>query len=204
MSGRVAKMSAFWTMVTIGLAGAIAYQAMDERATLSTVVAAPPDSVTENEATDEGATLLLPSEDLIADIVSRPLFSPSRRPAPPIALEQENGDEVVDDKPVLELIGTILVGERHIALLKHPTEGVIRRKPGERIGDWKLVDVNDERVSLESEDGQEFLTLRKDLAKPAVARNPSKPRVKNGASDEAREPANGTKPSPEQDARKRI
>ncbi|MGI9507102.1 MAG: hypothetical protein ACR2RE_29020 [Geminicoccaceae bacterium] len=193
-------MSAFWTMVTIGLAGAIAYQSLDERSTLSTVVAAPPERSPGDEPVYDAATLMFPSEELIADIVARPLFSPSRRPPPPIALHRDDGDEVTDDKPVLELIGTILVGERHIALLKHPTEGVIRRKPGERIGDWKLVDVRDQRVRLESEDGQEFLTLRKDLAKPAVARSLSKPKVKSGVNDETKKPA----PAPEQPAQRRI
>jgi len=187
-------------MVTIGLAGAIAYQALDERSTLSTVVAAPPELSPGDEPSNLPATLLLPSEDLITDIVARPLFSPSRRPPSPLALQPDDGDEVTDDKPVLELIGTILVGERHIALLKHPTDGVIRRKPGERIGDWRLVDVRDQRVSLESEDGQEFLTLRKDLAKPAVARNLGKPKVKSGVSEETKKSA----PAPEQPARKRI
>lgn len=204
MSGRVAKMSAFWTMVTIGLAGTVAYQAVDERSTLSSVVAAPPEVSPGDEPTNEAATLLFPSEDLITDIVARPLFSPSRRPPPPIALQREDGNEVVDDKPVLELIGTILVGERHIALLKHPTEGLLRRKPGERIGDWKLIDVRDQRVSLESEDGQEFLMLRKDLAKPAIARSLGKPKVKNGVNDEAKKPKGAPTPAPEEAARKRI
>jgi len=203
MSSLFAKGAAVWTVTAVGLLGVIVHQVADDRPTLSNVRAAPAGAPVDEETVAGDVTTLFPSEDLIAEIVARPLFFPSRRPALIGEDQQPQTVDPPDDKPVLELIGTILVGDLHIALLKHPIEGLIRRKPGESIGDWTLLDIGNQRVSLLSEDGQEILTLRKDLTKPPKPKSPSKPDLRDETKGQAKEPAKTPIPVSEP-IRKRI
>lgn len=199
MGGLMAKASAFWTMAAMGLAGLVAYQAADDQPASSKVIPVALDMLLDDQTADSGTSTLFLPEDLINEIVARPLFSPSRRPVPRAALQQQPADKVRDDEPLFELVGTMLIGKQHIALLKHPEEGLVRRRPGERIGDWQVTAVGDQRVSLESDGRKAYLSLRKDLAKPTVKRSLGKPKVKSQA-----EPSDKAPTPPETPARKRI
>ena len=177
--------TAFWVAAAAGLAGFIAYQLSDEPPVAPEVRAATTEAVSDDEAADVIAVARFPSADLVDEIVARPLFSPSRRPAPPQASQAPAIDVVSDEKPTLELIGTMLAGDSHIALFKHATDGLIRLKPGQSFEGWTIVDVENQRVSLENDDGLEVLTLRKDLVRPKAPpmRNKTWPGAEKGNQD---------------------
>ena len=163
-----------WALAAVGLAGFILHQVNSGHPARSSAAFAP--SATTDEEVTAAIDLVpqLPSEDLIERTVARPLFSESRRPAAPRTREQAAFVELPEDNPTLELIGTMLTGDAHIALLKHPTEGLQRRRVGQSIGEWKIVDVQDQRVSLEGDDGIEVLLLREARSSPIKPPRPIK------------------------------
>ena len=170
MSSLFKGATSLWALAAIGLAGLIVHLAGSEPPKRSKIVSASTviGPLQVKAVTD--AVARLPSDDLVERIAARPLFSESRRPAPPKVRE----DVVIHaEKPTLELIGTIIVGDEPVALLKHQTEGLLRRRIGQSIGDWKLIDVEGRRVSLENEDGLEVLVLRDE---PIKTKQPPKAR----------------------------
>ncbi|MGI9499842.1 MAG: hypothetical protein ACR2P3_07380 [Geminicoccaceae bacterium] len=170
MSRPFAKGTALWALAAIGLSGFIARGLTQAPTALPNDVAAPAvtEAVQEPEETD--MTTWLPSDDLVDRIVARPVFSASRRLAPLDTPPGAARRDVIEDKPALELIGTLRAGDDFIALLKHPSKGLLRRRPGQKIGDWDVVDVQDRHVSLESKDGVDVLVLREDRSPPAKRR----------------------------------
>lgn len=190
-----ARGSAFWAIAAAGLLWLVVHQIADDRPTLSDVIAAPVEASGKNVAAEPQPIIVLPSEDLVGEIVERPLFSATRRPPSPTTLERPEPDTASDETLALELIGTILVGDVHIALLQHPTEGLLRRRPGESIGGWTLVNVEKHRVSLESENEFEILTLRKDRIRPPKPRSPSQPGPTPTTKSQPKEPAKENAPA---------
>jgi len=190
-----ARGSAFWAIAAAGLLWLVVHQSIDDRPTLSDVIAAPVETSEKEEAVETQSIIVLPSEDLIRGIVERPLFSATRRPALPATPEPPKADKTPDETLSLELIGTVLVGDVHIALLQHPTEGLLRRRPGQSIGNWTLVHVERHRVSLESDDALEILTLRKDRIKPPKPRRPSQPGPTPATKSQAKEPTKEKAPA---------
>lgn len=187
MISLLANGTTFWTVAAIGLAGLVAHQITDERPAAPDVGAAPVKAAADDGTPETPAVVEFPSEDLIDEIVARPLFSASRRPPPPELTAGSVAATPPDDKPTLELIGTMLAGDDHIALLKHPTDGLLRLRPGESVGGWTIVDVQNQLVSLEDGDGLEVLTLRKDQVRPKApraAKNSGQARKTNEEPDE--------------------
>ena len=180
--------SAFWSVVAVGLLWLVAHQVTDEQPTLSNVVAAPAGTSGDEKAVETNSVVALPSENLVERIVERPLFSETRRTAPPAMPQRPEADEAPDEALSLELIGTILVGDVRVALVKHPAKGLIRRRPGQSIGDWTLVDVEKHRVSLEGEDDLKTLTLRKDRIKRPKPHSLNKPSATDATANQERKP----------------
>ena len=169
MASRLAGGGAFWLAVALGLSGLIAYELSEELPLTPRVVAASRDAGAGDTAPTPQPAVALPSEDLIGEIVDRPLFSPLRRPiiAMPLAIEEMLNRGV--QSPTWELVGTMLAAESPIALLRHPTDGLMRLRKGQQIDDWTVTDIQGARVSLENGDRTETLFLRKDQANPGSA-----------------------------------
>ena len=87
-----------------------------------------------------------------------PLFSPSRRPPPPAEADrpaQPSSPSVnpsAPDAPSVTLMGTIIGGDRRIAIfVDQSLKSVTRIHPGEQIGRWTLRSVDPRSVVLELE-----------------------------------------------------
>jgi hypothetical protein len=103
---------------------------------------------------------ILPPLERFTAVVERPLFSPTRR-MPPLAEPPDEAPaaSVADRAPVpgptgpeepdLRFFGTVLQGGRTAALVTYPaTSEVARLSPGDRVGDWQVLEVGGNRLVL--------------------------------------------------------
>jgi hypothetical protein len=97
----------------------------------------------------------------------RPIFSPSRRPAPPvIASEPASAPPAPPPRkkevepPPLSLVGTIASDEESFGIfLDHATKEALRLKVGEDYQGWKLRDIHGRQVTMEKGQQAAVLTL---------------------------------------------
>lgn len=132
---------------------------------------------------------------LIAGILARPLFSPSRQPPDTTAREQSAKTEREPLQLPGRLEGTaILPGERE-ALFAQAGGKPLAVKEGQDIDGWTVASIAADRVVLKSADGEQIVTPAHDAAaKPvlAVNRKPGTAKKSGGK----RVAANGIKPQP--------
>jgi general secretion pathway protein N len=97
----------------------------------------------------------------------RPLFSPSRRPSPPLVASEPapappppppQKKEI--QPPPLSLVGTIASDEEGFGIfLDHATKQAIRLKIGEDYQGWRLRAIQGRQVSMEKDQQTAVLTL---------------------------------------------
>lgn len=90
-----------------------------------------------------------------AQIVARPLFNPSRRPAPraqektppkPPPVRKEEGP---GPSQRFVLVGVLLAGDRHGALLMEKQTGVtLKVLEGENLDEWRVKDISEDEITL--------------------------------------------------------
>jgi hypothetical protein len=103
---------------------------------------------------------ILPPLERFTAVVERPLFSPTRR-MPPLAEPPDEAPaaSVADRAPVLgptgpeepdlRFFGTVLQGGKTAALVTYPsTSEVARLSPGDRVGEWEVLEVDGNRLVL--------------------------------------------------------
>ena len=61
----------------------------------------------------------------------------------------------------LTLAGTLLVGQSRIALLAHPTDGLLRLRQGQKVDGWRVVEVREDEVRQRRGPEVTLLSLRK-------------------------------------------
>ncbi|MBK8750407.1 MAG: hypothetical protein IPL99_01620 [Candidatus Competibacteraceae bacterium] len=130
----------------------------------------------------------LPPPDQYAETVARPLFIATRRPEPP-----PPADEVPPPEPLLTgpeqkflLLGVMITPQMTIALLRpeEPNAKIVRLKPGETVGEWRLEMVSPNQVVLR----KGAITQELVLARP---KKPTGPR-RTGARPAPTSSASGT------------
>jgi hypothetical protein len=97
----------------------------------------------------------IPAAEL-KDWVGRPLFAPSRKRPPSIALGgHQAGPAAAPRAPSsYDLLGILREGERAIALLRSKREGwSFRVEVGDTIGGWRVTRMEPKSILLEREDG---------------------------------------------------
>ncbi len=95
---------------------------------------------------------------------SAPLFTPSRTAPPPVS---EGEPEVVaapppppPPAPSFKLIGLVMSGTTEFALLRDRSSGeIFRAVPGEELGGWSVVIIDERTLELRSGDQVERLTM---------------------------------------------
>jgi general secretion pathway protein N len=104
----------------------------------------------------------------LTETMQRPLFSPSRRPPPPvvpntIAVPQSAPPRAAEpDHPLLTLVGTI-IGEQSMAIfLDDTSKNVVRLLAGQDHGGWQLRSVLRREVEFEKEHRTARLILSRD------------------------------------------
>lgn len=102
------------------------------------------------------------------EIVERPLFFATRRPAPPEPEETAApADPVSEGDVAMTLIGVVKTPEAEIALVQNDETGkVARLRVGEKIASWQLEQVDANRVVLRKGDQIRELALLRNQRKP--------------------------------------
>jgi hypothetical protein len=93
----------------------------------------------------------------LKDWVERPLFAPSRRRPPAVAVADRQPPRQVAARqppPSYDLLGIVRDGDRAIALLRKKGDGTsFRVEVGDMIGGWRVAKMESASVVLEREDG---------------------------------------------------
>ncbi len=174
--------AAGWLLISAGLIGTIALQ-LDGRfqfAPSLAVTAAP--NPPSGDTTDrlDGLAITPPSPAALDDIVDRPLFSSSRRPFLVIENEAPKAVAAKDQSLSLILAGTMLAGESRLALLQHPTKGLLRLRQGQAIDGWRIGEIGLDEVSLQQGGRTASLRLRKNPLDQETSRVRERPAGKAG------------------------
>ncbi|SFV29575.1 hypothetical protein [Hyphomicrobium facile] len=101
-----------------------------------------------------GNPLVAISKDELRDTVERPLFAPTRRRPVETDTAKHQDTTLIGEKPVYELLGVVLNGDRAIALLRNAADGTsFRVESGDMVGSWRVATVEAASVFLERSDG---------------------------------------------------
>jgi type II secretory pathway component PulC len=117
-----------------------------------------------------------------AEMVERPLFSESRKPAPEISPDQAKNEENNAQLEDWSLIGVYSQNNRLIALFskKNEAKKYLKLSVGQQISGWVLKEIRPDRVLLQLSGQQTSVQLRKprkDIAPLPIAK-PAAPVVK--------------------------
>lgn len=116
-------------------------------------------------------------EQVYPEMAARPLFTPTRRPAPAVVAQSA----VVRDQFIL--LGITVAGDTRIAMLREKASGRLHRvERGKEVNGIKVTQIERENVTLGQGDDKEVLTLQ--VQKPGGA-----------AAAGARAPVSGASPS---------
>jgi general secretion pathway protein N len=95
-------------------------------------------------------------EQAYPETTARPLFTPTRRPAPELAVAPQSTFQ----KGQFTLQGVIMVGDNQVAMLREKANGRIHRiERGREVNGIKVVDIKPEGVTLAQGAEQEVLSL---------------------------------------------
>ncbi len=100
------------------------------------------------------------SSEALDEIVSRPLFSISRRPFEAAIEATPTLPRELARERSLELVGTMAIGDVRVALLKRPDDGLLRMRLGHEIEGWLIDEIGDSRIRLKKGDKVEWLGIR--------------------------------------------
>jgi len=131
--------------------------------------AAAPRKVAAGEAKLLPSVAALAPEQAYPETAARPLWVPTRRPAPPAAVQQAS---IPRGQYILQ--GVTIAGGTRIALLREKTSGRIHRvEQGKDVGGMQVAEVEPEKVTLAHGGEREVLELR--VQKPTAAGMPGAP-----------------------------
>jgi len=154
------------------LAGILAFEIMygplmpeDPQASLSGRTEKPVDSLSDRP-------LQKPAISTFAEIVERPLFTQSRRPAPK---KDTKVAEAAVKPETFELIGVIISPAGRMALLRAlATSEIVRAVEGQNVGGWEVRTIKPTQIVLQQGDDSQVLKINDAIAQPA-AMNPAAP-----------------------------
>jgi hypothetical protein len=128
------------------------------------------------------------------EIVKRPLFFMTRRPAPPKAAAK-----VAEEQPkseTFDLVGVVISPDGRMALLRTiATKEVLRAVEGQNVGGWEVHAIKPTQVVLQQGDNSEVLKIS-DAAAPPAANGMSAPRPPNASVTANASPTPNAPPPP--------
>lgn len=163
-----ARATLVWLVAAAGLTGIVVLELSDEIPLAPTVTAASIDKPTDHSESPDNQIIEELSSDTLDNIVNRPLFSVSRRPFVPLSDNEPNMIQSQPGEMSLELVGTMLTGATHLALLRHSNDGLLRLRLGQEVEGWLIDRIDQDRVRLQKDEEVEWLTMRTDVLKKAV------------------------------------
>jgi hypothetical protein len=160
-------------IVWVALAGGLYVEANE-------LMVAPVPSVSiSGDSPDRGhdPTFAMPPLDSFAEVVSRPLFMPSRRPPVAAAMSDRPSD--------ITLIGTIISASDRRALLGHGIPQTIEHVAlGQNIDGWTVKSIDPERVVLAQE--QREIEVKASAKQQPIGASPPVPPHRNSVASDAR------------------
>lgn len=137
-------------------------------------------------------------KQLVATILARPLFSPTRRPA-------ENAAEGRTETSLsdMRLTGILVTADQRLAIFAASSDKPLVRSEGETISDWRIDTISTQSVSLSGPNGTTTLEPKSDpnLVRLRVAAQPAAPQPA-GATNSQPQPAPTTPVRPPIPARR--
>lgn len=135
-------------------------QSNDKPPAPMTQEAASPDQVA---ASDAVAAFAMPPAKTFIEIVRRPIFSPTRRPAPRGEITIDAGASALD----LKLVGIIISSGEQIALVApRGSSTLVRLTRGERFQGWTLELIEPQRVTFRRDEETRRIELSYDQPPP--------------------------------------
>jgi general secretion pathway protein N len=113
----------------------------------------------------------------------RPIFSPSRRPPPPVVVDEPfvapvaaRVERTAPERPALALLGTIIGEGSGLAMFVEPaTQNLVRLRTGEAYQGWVLRSVRGRDANLEKDNRTEIVSLPAPNGKAPLAESPPPP-----------------------------
>ena len=113
----------------------------------------------------------LPPIETLAEVTDRPLFTATRRPPPPDAVQENTGNA-----SSFVLLGVVISKGERLAIIRHGRPpAAARLTEGQTIEGWTLQSIAPDRVVLKNADNEQSLKLR-DLKEPPAGPPPAAPR----------------------------
>ena len=164
-------MRALLLTLCVALAGVIVYELdspnSDSRAFEPTLPQA---------ETKQGRAQEPKSEDLLATIIARPLFDPTRRPPDVVSSQNATEPELGD----VRLTGIVLEPNRHFAIFAVPDAKPLALSEGEALKGWRLDSILPQKVSLSGPGGIRTLEPKADsklVRQPPLPAAPAQPQA---------------------------
>jgi hypothetical protein len=134
-----------------------------------------------------------PTISTFEEIVKRPLFFVTRRPAPPKAEAKVAKEEPQPE--TFDLIGVVISPDGRMALLRMiATKEVLRAVEGQNVGGWEVHAIKPTQVVLQRGDNNEVLRIS-DAAAPPDANGTSAPPPTHGSANASLAPNTPPPPS---------
>jgi len=121
---------------------------------------------------------------LVAEILQRPLFSPTRQPPDQSSAPEAAEAEKEPLKPPGRLEGTAILPGMREALFEREGDKPLAVKVGQNIDGWTVTSIEPDRVILHSDDGEQIVKPASDARtrpKPVLAANRKPPKPKHVA-----------------------
>ncbi|MGE5097629.1 MAG: hypothetical protein ACM3SO_21005, partial [Betaproteobacteria bacterium] len=145
MSGLLRRRPLIAGLAVLGTALAVllAFEIVD--ASRSTIPAGPVKPAMPASAKLLPATVAVAPEQAYPEVVARPLFTPTRRPAPPQAVAAAQAF----NRGQFQLLGVIMAGNSKTAMLREKSNGKIHRvEQGREVNGIKVASIDREAVTL--------------------------------------------------------
>lgn len=171
------KLTGLLVLICLGLLTVI-YLELDDPPLSRTAQSMPAGSGTPARAEPQADMAFeLPPLAAYSEIAARPLFSPSRRPAPRQQAAAQPAEPRAVPADEFLLRGVALAGDSRVALIeRRTTVGILRVLEGQSVGGWRLAAIRPDAIVLESEGEEHVLEVEKDKS-PSVTAQPLLRRV---------------------------
>lgn len=166
MSGLLRRRPLIAGLAVLGTALAVllAFEIVDE--SHSTIPAGPVKPAAPASAKLLPATVAVAPEQAYPEVVARPLFTPTRRPAPPQAVAAASAF----NRGQFQLLGVIMAGNSKTAMLREKSNGKIHRvEQGREVNGIKVASIDREAVTLAQGGETEVVPLQVQKGAPGTA-----------------------------------
>jgi general secretion pathway protein N len=140
------RLGAFVTLAVVSVAlGVTIYDELEGDSEAGPATAAPATTGPQGAGPPASGDFALPPFQSYAVVTERPLFTPSRHPAP-----TQTSSQPASESSAIVLTGIVIAGDDKVALVADTNAGSLARyREGQTIGGWTLVAIQQDRIVIE-------------------------------------------------------